>query len=875
MVRLIGVGLLLFLFALLVLGSRQTSLTTDEPSYTAVGYALLARGKEAFWILPQRGYPPLLPGMEALLFYLADPNIPLEQLAGWPTGYASFIQDFKPYLLPLERTKTVTRMPTILLTMTLGAVVFRWGKDLWGPRAGLLALLTLVFDPTLLAHGRLANSDAGATALGTAALYTTWRWAENPSWRWTLGTGALLGLTMLAKASGILWMAAAGLIVLGTIIWRRRESRDVLLLIHGIAAGGLSLLIVWAGYGFDWGMVRDFPFPVPAPTHWESLLYLDQYADVFFALGQWEYGGWWWYYPLAFLIKNPLPLLTGWAIGLVVLLQRSSSRSCFLALGLFPLLYASAAIYEGINVGYRYMLPIHPFLYLTIGGGLGQWGWGGQGRSWRRWLLMILGVWYVAATVCIFPYEIAYFNELVGGPEGGYRYLADSNVDWGQSTGVRDAYLQAHPDVRAEPPTSKFRPSPGSYLVGASYLQGVGIGDRYAYEWFRHWEPQTKLKYGLLVYDVPPFEMDWAAQCWIPAVPLDDASIATGMGRDDLRNVEFDCTRAWLYPGGGSAPGIYVLHHDLVDGSGLCLPSFLPCPPVPDDPFITRRLTQARLSFEQVHGGQLPAFVLYEMTSAPAELSLPSMAYVVPAEAVPAMLGAYVPLSNPVALDGPLTFLSTKTYIEGEVLEVETWWMVTDDPISRPFSIMAHLVSSDGETMGEADGLGVSPLTLAAGDVVVQRHRFSRPPEGAAVWLLAGAYWLDTMERWTVAGVPGADALLVRLEPVPARLSSTRPGYTSHRRSTSMRCSDWPEEAFGSTSVFSTARPLPHRPIFVADHRHTWTRAVGLSKTCAWNFKSRWPAPNVSPGRGSPRPCSLAQNPNLRHTRCNHSQKGT
>ena len=763
-VYLVGGGLLLFLFALLVLGARQTSLTTDEPSYIAIGYALLAQGQEAFWILPQRGYPPLLPGMEALLVYLADPNIPLERLAGWPTGYASFIRDFKPYMLPLERTKTVTRMPTILLTVILGAVVFRWGKDLWGPKAGLLALLVLVFDPTLLAHGRLANSDAGTMALGTAALYTIWRWTENPSWRWALGTGTLLGLTMLAKVSGILWTAAAGLIVLGTIIQRRREDQNVRLLVQGVAAGGLSLLILWAGYGFDWGLVRDLPFPVPAPAHWESLLYLDRYADLFFALGQWKYGGWWWYYPLAFLIKNPLPLLIGWAIGLVVLLRRSSSVSCLLALGLFPLLHTGVAIFEGINVGYRYMLPIHPFLYLTIGGGLWQWGWGRQGQSRRKLLLGILGVWYVAMTVRIFPYGIAYFNELVGGPEGGYRYLADSNVDWGQSTNVRDAYLRAHPDVRDEPPASRFRPSPGYYLVGASYLQGVGIGDRYAYGWFRHWEPQTMLKYGLLVYDVPPFEMNWIAQCWTPAVPLDDASVATGTGRDDLRNVEFDCTRAWLYPGGGSAPGIYALHHDLVEESGLCLPSFLPCPPVPDDPFITRHLTRARLSFEQAHDGQLPAFVLYEMASAPAELPLPSMAYVVPAEVLPATLGASAPLSDPVALDGPLTFLSTKAYIEEEVLEVETWWMVTDDPIIRPFSIMAHLVSSNGETIGEADGLGVSPLTVAAGDVVVQRHRFSRPPEGAAVWLLTGAYWLDTMERWPVAGVPGTDALLVRLE---------------------------------------------------------------------------------------------------------------
>ena len=739
-------------------------MTADESSYIAVGYALLARGQEAFWILPQRGYSPLLPGMEALLVYLVAPDVPLEQLTDWSTKCTSFTQAFEPYMLPLERTKIVTRMPIILLTVILGAIVFRWGKDLWGAKAGSLALVALVFDPTLLAHGRLANSDVGAVALGTAALYATWRWAQRPSWRWALGTGALLGLTMLAKVSGILWTAAAGLIVLGIIVQRRGEGRNIPLLIQGIVAGGLSLLVLWAGYGFDWGFVHNFPFPVPAPAHWESLLYLDQYKGVYFALGQRKYGGWWWYYPLAFLIKNPLPLLIGWVIGLAALLRRSSSRSHLLILGLFPLLYTGIAIFEGINVGYRYILPIHPFLYLTIGGGLWQWGWGQQGRSRRRWFLGILGVWYVAMTVRVSPHEIAYFNELVGGPEGGYRYLADSNVAWGQSDRVLDAYVQAHPDVRTESPISRFRPSSGRYIVDASELQGVGVGDPYAYEWFRHWEPQTILEYSLLVYDVPPFEMGWIAQCWTPIAPLDSASIVRGTGRDDLRNAGFDCAQMWLYPGGGAEPGIYALHHDLVKETGLCLPSFLPCPPAPDDPFIARHLMRARFSFEQAHSGQLPAFVLYEMTSAPAEPGLPSMAYVVPAGTPPTALEAGALLSNPVALDGPLTFLSAMAYIEGEVLEVETWWRVADGPITRPFSIMAHLLSSDGETVGMADGLGVSPLTIATGDVVVQRHRFSRPPERVEVWLLTGAYWLDTMNRWTVTGLSGSDALLIRLD---------------------------------------------------------------------------------------------------------------
>jgi hypothetical protein len=121
-------------------------------------------------------------------------------------------------------------------------------------------------------------------------------------------------------------------------------------------------------------------------------------------------------------------------------------------------------------------------------------------------------------------------------------------------------------------------------------------------------------------------------------------------------------------------------------------------------------------------------------------------------------------LTAPVPLEGPLTFLGVAVYPEGDGLEVETWWQVTEGPISRPLSIMAHLLRGDGEVLGVADGLGVSPLILTARDVAVQRHRFPVPLEETEVWLRTGAYWLDTMERWALKDVVGVDALFVPLK---------------------------------------------------------------------------------------------------------------
>ncbi len=359
-------GLLLIFLALLACGAPQVAITADEPTYITSGYALLARGSQVYPILTQRGYPPLLIALEGALVYLSDPGIPLEQLKGWPTHYAPFTHALWPRLTPLARTQAAARLPIMLLTISLAAIVFRWAKDLGGTSAGMLALLALICDPLLLGHGRLAHSDAGTVALGTAAIFVTWRYSRRPSWRRVLAVGVLLGLTMLAKVSGPLWLAAAGLMLAGAIArWRPRA----VVLAQSATAIGVSLFLLWAGYGFEWGQVHGFPLPVPAPTYWESLRFLHDYRSTFFALGQHGQEGWWWYFPLAFLIKNPLPLLISLAISLVVLARRAIDWSG-LTIVIFPLLYTGAALVEGMNVGYRHMLPVHPFLYLAIGSGL-------------------------------------------------------------------------------------------------------------------------------------------------------------------------------------------------------------------------------------------------------------------------------------------------------------------------------------------------------------------------------------------------------------------------------------------------------------------------------------------------------------------------
>ncbi len=758
--RLAALSLLLLLFALLTMGARHNALTADEPAYIAGGYAWWARGLEAATqLLPQRGYPPLLAALEALPVYLAQPDIPLEQLAGWPDDFDAFSLAFKPYLG--QSSELAARMATIWLTVLLGAVVFRWASDLPGPTdgrarwtAGLLALSAMTLDPTLLAHGRLAHSDAGAVALGATALFLAWRWSQRPTWPRAVALGVLLAMTLLAKVSGPLWLAAAALLLATTLVERRREGRTGRLLGQAAAALGLAGLLWWAAYGFTWGRVAGGALVLPAPAYWQSIAYLRSYTTDIYALGLRQAGeGWWWYFPLAFLLKNPLPLLLALAIALAALLRRPGPRqpSRVVALAAFPLLYSAVAIVNGMNIGYRHMLPLHPFLYLAIGSGLAGWAWPeqGQARRWRPWAVAGLGLWLAVSLARVYPWEISYFNALAGGPGRGHRYLADSNADWGQADRVRDRYLAAHPDTLILPPAARLNPAPGTYLVSAAKLQGSGISPVDVYEWFRHRQPDEVLAHSQLIYrvdDVPGASESarhvkpaWLVQCNQPVTPLPAEAVRAQVGPpEQVRSLEVDCTQSWLYPGGGAAEGLVALHDDLLAPRRLCLPALLPCPPKPLDPFIARHLAGATLSFEQPEDGQLPAFALFQRAA-----------------------GVSAAIS-PIELDGPLAFLGAAAYGEGQEIEVETRWQVVASPGGHAFSIMGHGLDAAGAVVAVSDGLGVSPLALQPGDVLVQRHRF--PAGSGIVQLRTGAYWLDSLERWPRLDDRSQDTITLSLD---------------------------------------------------------------------------------------------------------------
>jgi tetratricopeptide (TPR) repeat protein len=137
-----------------------------------------------------------------------------------------------------------------------------------------------------------------------------------------------------------------------------------------------------------------------------------------------------------------------------------------------------------------------------------------------------LGLWYVFSTVSIFPSYLAYFNEIVG-PERGYHYLADSNLDWGQDLKRLKVFMDQR-DIKklylsyfgtADPCFYGIKPIylPGSLSLcrqkpdggGADFiaisttnLQSVYLPNKKSFDWLKAYEPIGRVGYSIFVYEI-------------------------------------------------------------------------------------------------------------------------------------------------------------------------------------------------------------------------------------------------------------------------------------------------------------------------------------------------------------------------------------
>ncbi len=493
--------------------------------------------------------------------------------------------------------KHLTRLPMLLFFILSTILIFKWTRKLYGDAGAITALVLFSFSPTIIAHSRFVTTDTPALFGVLLGTYFFLKYLRKQTRKNLLIAGLVLGVALITKFSTFLLVPFFVFLALiygfinttittdeRWLITKIKQSTKTTLssiLIIVIA----FLVVVWPVYYF-----HTVNYPVENQYH-DTRELLESYGNRTFAdpivwasgqpvirgiahyglgllratqraiggnttyfLGDVSRTAWSKYFPIVYFIKEPLPwwglvvlaiLMLGWQLKNVA--KESISRGHHFirnhpdefTMLLWLAVYWTVSIKGNLNIGVRHLLPIYPFTIILVSGQLARLSEMARAKSRQIFnsFLVVFAVligWYIFESINIYPYYLTYFNQVAGGPSGGYNYVVDSNLDWGQDLirfskwveenkipkiefdyfGWADASYYLH-DKYIWATATKFKDdidfkkrnqSDGWLAVSASFLQGSQGSPEQPnpinYLWLKSYKPVTVIGNSIFVYRI-------------------------------------------------------------------------------------------------------------------------------------------------------------------------------------------------------------------------------------------------------------------------------------------------------------------------------------------------------------------------------------
>jgi hypothetical protein len=557
-----AISLFIVLALELTLTIRRETQTWDEACHIFAGYRYWTRGD--FAMNPE--HPPLVK------LVAAAPLLTLRLKGPERQDMFSKVEDFLSatqfvYSNNAEQILFRARMAASLFCIGLALLVFAMAREMFGKMAALIALTLCVFEPNILAHGWEVTTDTAMSCFLLATVYAFYRYVKQPSTRRLLILGLAAGLALASKHSAILVFPILLVVAVAELWLRKRYTAAQIASSAGgvrifrslIAAGAIAIAVLWASYGFRLHPERgvnagpsiiqyagrlDHQFQkvlIVEAARWHLLPepYLYGLADVGFTadfshsyiFGKVYPHGVWFYFPAAFLIKSTLSLLLLLLLVPFAIAFRGARYRRELAFLIIPAaIYFLVAVISTLNIGIRHILPVYPFLIILAGWGATELIRAKRKLAYAVALVLAFGMF---SSLRAFPVYLAYANELWGGPANTYKYLSDSNADWGQQLKsvkryldgrhVKNCWFAYFADVVADPKYYGIPCKPlttiastwlrqsmdvppsidGPVLISAGVLSGYEFGpnELNPYDQFTRLRPTAIIEHGVFVFD--------------------------------------------------------------------------------------------------------------------------------------------------------------------------------------------------------------------------------------------------------------------------------------------------------------------------------------------------------------------------------------
>ncbi|MDJ0753456.1 MAG: phospholipid carrier-dependent glycosyltransferase [Ardenticatenaceae bacterium] len=734
--------LLLIFFGRIVHASLLKSITFDEVLH--LYYGALYWHSDSLYSVVQN--PPLINAIIGLPLRLGfQPNLafdhPVWAGGNWLTISQTFLWEVNANGMALI---FAGRLSIMLLSVMHGALLFRWSKELSkSTAAGLLTLFLYTFDPNILAHSFLATADLGTAFFTTLFTYVVWQyWRRRHGKAVEIGlfllVGLVTGLMFSAKFSGIILIPAIVMMAAFRHLTKQNHDRSVwqtvAQILSWLAIGALVFLIV---YRFDFStLAADYSF--------QQSHQLDGHSAYLF--GELSRDGWWYYFPIVFAVKTPIATILLMLVATTLLVARRQINWDVWWPVLMAAGFAGAGVFSNVNIGYRYILPVLPLMFVVVGQLA-------QPRYLRAAPLKFATGAAVPiillATIWVHPHYLAYFNLLGGGPDNGWQIVVDSNIDWGQDLpslaaymndqeidlvylsflgaasasayGVEAELIKDWPQLKNDGLTDFFYepwPAPGVYAISVTQLHGVYLSNPDRFQWFREKEPTNKAGYSLFIYEVQPDGK--SANLSLSGIGVNRITLADfdkALGSNDIKLGYYDARTSFLWPNsqtGASWAGV---------GDGH----------LPQNPNLARFYSQSQtvvkgqsVDREDVNW----SYQLFHWPDSPVEERLRQN-------------------SQAARPDSPVLFAETvefmghemiysDLYQPGQPLDLLTFWRMSAQTENQ-LSIFIHLLNAEGTLVAQHDGLGVQVPSLNKNDEFAQLHTMTLPED-----LPAGRYTLQT-----------------------------------------------------------------------------------------------------------------------------------
>jgi hypothetical protein len=539
-------------FSMMFYASRTESAIDDELAHIPAGYGYVH--ELDYRLNPE--HPPLVKALAMLPVLFLNPAFPTTSTA-WTSELNGQWDMGKQFLYESGNDANViiqtARIVPIFITILTILLIYFLARKLMGNWWALLPATLFGFSPTILAHGHYVTTDVGAAFGATLATYFFLAFLETPTTKRLWLAGLAFGIAQVTKFSTPLLLPLFLFVIL--MIWIRSmiitwKTANHSYRFKNFALTGLRyfrnlILIVAIGYVFivypiyflftahypiakqvsdtqtiltsfatgptpagqfckgircladaDIWMAKN-PVTRPYAEYLLGILMVLQRADggnTIYFLGHVVVSGGWIYFPVLYLLKEPIPSLIVVLFALIFSLWmafKRLKRAHFrplrpvldyiglslpeFTMGSFIVLYWGYSMHSLLNIGIRHIIPTLPFVYILAAGVWKKWivkmrvspmtnasgiitlnsvmaSAGMMMRSFfvatfKYILLVVLIIWLFLEALFVAPHFLSYFNEFAGGTANGYRYVVDSNYDWGQDLLLLQTWLKTHPEV--------------------------------------------------------------------------------------------------------------------------------------------------------------------------------------------------------------------------------------------------------------------------------------------------------------------------------------------------------------------------------------------------------------------------------------------